>query len=133
MKQRELRPLPCTTPLPMLLLAMLLAYRLHLPSGHSVHAGDVVAVELDGKHVVGELWLLATLTDMHGEESDVACPSNWPQTGGTQYCRDFEINDESPTYAPLCAARSSLIYCKNSQKTLTSCIIPSPLRTCRFP
>ena len=104
----------------------------HLPSGHSVHVGDVVAVEMDGKHAVGKLWLLATLTDIHGDESDVACGSNWPRTGGTQYCRDFEINDESSTYVPLCAVRSSLIYCMNAQKTLASCTIPLPLRTCRF-
>jgi hypothetical protein len=104
----------------------------HLPSGHSVHVGDVVAVELDGKHVVGELWLLATLTSADGTESDVACLSIWPRTGGTQRCRDFAIDDKSPTYVPLYAVRSSLIYCMNAQKTLASCIIPLPLRSCRF-
>jgi hypothetical protein len=104
----------------------------HLPSGHSVHVGDVVAVELNGNHVVGELWLLATLTDMDGVESDVACLSVWPRTGGTRSCRDFTIHDNSPTYVPLHAVRFSLIYCMNAQKTLASCIIPLPLRSCRF-
>jgi hypothetical protein len=101
-----------------------------LPNGRTVHLGDTVVVLQDGAHVVGELWLLMTLTDFAGDETDVACFSIWPRIpGGSRYCRNFEIDDTCPTYVPLSAVCCSVIYCVSDSKTTASCLIPRYLRS----
>jgi hypothetical protein len=100
-----------------------------LPNGRTVNVGDTVIVLQDGVHVVGELWLLITLTHNTGCETDVACFSIWPRVrGGSNYCRNFQIDDSNPTYVPLSAVCCSVIYCMNDAKTKASCLIPRSLR-----
>jgi hypothetical protein len=100
-----------------------------LPNGRTVHVGDTVIVLQDGVLLVGELWLLITLTDYDGHETDVACFSPWQRApGGSRYCRDFEIDDASPTYVSLPAVCCRVIYCLNEAKTSASCLIPRCLR-----